>query len=213
MVEQINPIILPPIKTIIFDFDGVLCKDLFYSSLRDSHPTIYDYIENRVFRSGTDLIDRWMRNEVTSDDINRMISQANNIEFDLIKKILEKDVLSIKIDYNLLNFAKEQLKLGRRAALVSNNMDILTTLIISNHKLNEVFEVIVNSADYGLLKTDQKGKLFDIVMGKMRINNYSSALLIDDSPKVRPIFEAKGGHVFTYSNFDNFIKWARRVLL
>lgn len=212
MVKQINPNILISVKAIIFDFDGVICKDIFYSSLKVSYPIIHDYVEKQIFRSGTDLVDRWMRNEISSDDINRMISQANDIGFDLIKKIFEKDILNMKLDYNLLNFAKKLLKMNRKIALVTNNMDIFTTLTIPNHKLNEVFKVIVSSAEYGMLKTDQNGKLFDIAMDKLGINDYSSTLLIDDSLRVKPIFEAKGGNVYTYNNFNDFIKWTKDIL-
>ncbi|MBU4512608.1 hypothetical protein KKD19_05220 [Patescibacteria group bacterium] len=200
------------IKSIIFDFDGVLCKDLFFSSLKDSHPQIFDYIERKIFKGSGDLIDHWMRNKVSSDDITRMISEDNNIEFDLIKKIFENDVLNLKIDQKLLNFAREQSKLDRQVALVTNNMDIFSALILPRHKLDEVFKVIVNSADYSLLKTDKQGRLFDVVMEKIKTNDYSSTLLIDDSLKVKPIFEAKGGHVFTYDNFDDFISWTEKIL-
>ncbi len=208
-----NSLTLPQIKTIIFDFDGVLCKDRFYSSLRTSHPTVYDYIENQIFGSETELVDRWMRNEVSSDNISRMISQANNIEFNTVKRIFEKDILSMEIDQRLVGFIKNRLGLGRKLALVTNNMDVFSRLTVANHKLYEIFEVIVNSADYGLLKTDKNGKLFDIALEKIGVTNYNSVLLIDDSLKVKALFESKDGCVFTYSNFDEFIKWAKTVSL
>lgn len=201
---------MPIIKTIIFDFDGVLCKDIFYSSLKNSYPAIHEYVENKIFRSGGDLVNRWMRNIITSDDINRMISENNNnIAFKEIKKIFEDDLLNMKVDQKLLNFAKEQSNMGRKVALLTNNIDIFSTITVPNHKLNEIFNVIVNSADHGLLKIDQGGKLFDIAMEKIGSNDYASTLLIDDSLKVKPVFEAKGGHVYTYNNFDDFIEWAK----
>lgn len=201
------------IKNIIFDFDGVLCKDRFYSSLKNSHPAIHEYIENNIFRGGGDLVNKWMRNIVTSDDINRMISENNNIEFEKIKKIFEDDILNMRVNQDLLSFAKEQSNMGRRVALLTNNMDIFSAITVPNHKLNEIFDVIVNSADHGLLKIDQGGKLFDIVMETIGTNDYASALLIDDSLKVKPVFEAKGGYVYTYTNYDDFINWAKKTLL
>lgn len=210
--DNTNPTNFSPIKTIIFDFDGVLCQDIFYTSLKDIYPAVYDYIENQIFGSSGDLVEQWMRNKITSDDINRIISKNNNIEFDWIKKIFENDILNMRVDQNLLNFIKKQQTLGRQVALLTNNMDVFTTLTVPNHKLDKIFKVIVNSADHGLLKTDQQGKLFDIVMEKIGSNDYGSALLVDDSSKIKPVFEAKGGRVFTYDNFDDFISWAGRRL-
>lgn len=209
--NQKNSILLPTINTIIFDFDGVLCKDTFYSSLKNSYPAIHNYVENNIFRGGGDLVNQWMRNIITSDDINRMISENNNIAFEEIKKIFEDDILNMKVDQKLLNFAKEQLGMGRKVALLTNNMDIFSTITVPNHKLNEIFDVIVNSVDYGLLKIDQGGRLFDIAMEKIGTDDYASTLLIDDSLKVKHVFEAKGGYVYTYNNFDDFIEWAKAL--
>ena len=117
----------------------------------------------------------------------------------------------MKIDHDLLNFAKKQSILGRKIAIATNNMDIFSSITMPYHKLNETFNVIVNSADYGLLKADQDGKIFDIVMKKIGINDFKSVLLIDDSLKVKLLFEAKGGNVFTYDNFKDFIEWAKKV--
>jgi len=202
---------LSSIKAIIFDFDGVLCKDTFYNSLKESHPQIHQYVEEYIFRGDHNLVQLWMRNKITSDKINGMISKNNDIEFESIKKIFERDILNMKIDHDLLNFAKKQSILGRKIAIATNNMDIFSSITMPYHKLNETFNVIVNSADYGLLKADQDGKIFDIVMKKIGINDFKSVLLIDDSLKVKLLFEAKGGNVFTYDNFKDFIEWAKKV--
>jgi len=100
--------------------------------------------------------------------------------------------------------ADDQKRGGKRIAIVTDNMDIFTTLTVPNHKLNEVFDVIVNSADYGLLKADQNGKYFDIALDRMWITDYKSVLLVDDSLNIRPLFQAKGGLVHTYDNFEDF---------
>lgn len=66
-------------KTIFFDFDGVLCHDYFYSNLKESHPEVSSFIKNSIFGKGSDIPDKWMRAKLTTNDVNKMISQNTGI--------------------------------------------------------------------------------------------------------------------------------------
>lgn len=70
-------------------------------------------------------------------------------------------------------------------------MDCFTSITISHHKLDEIFPHIINSSDYGILKQEENGKLFDIAMDKVGCREYKSTLLIDDSQTARDTFEKK----------------------
>gem|GEM_PF-4931308 len=36
-------------QTIFFDFDGVLCKDRFFTTLKETHPEVYNFIQEHIF--------------------------------------------------------------------------------------------------------------------------------------------------------------------
>lgn len=200
-------------KTIIFDFDGVLCRDHFYTNLKTAYPAVYDFINTKVFAKGSDVPDKWMRGELTADDVNKFISDSTGIDIKELSNLFIESVHAMKIDNRLLNLAKTILSRGGKVALVTNNMDVINKITIKNHNLGKIFPVIVNSCDYGILKHDDNGRLFDIAMEKLGISNYGEALLIDDSFNARATFESKGGATFPYESYEQFEPWMKENLL
>jgi len=200
-------------KTIFFDFDGVLCHDYFYSNLKESYPEVSSFIEKSVFGKGSEIPDKWMRAKLTMDDVNKMISQNTGIDFDLLSNLFIESVKMMRVDKNLLNLANHLKSKNIKVALVTNNMDVFNMVTIKHNNLDQVFLVIVNSYDYGLMKHDENGKLFDIALEKIGESDYSNVLLIDDSAKMRAAFENKGGSTFPYDTFENFEPWMKEYLL
>ncbi len=199
-------------KTIIFDFDGVLCHDHFYTNVKVPYPAVYDFINTKVFSKGSDVPDKWMRGKLTADDVNKFICDNTGIDFDELSNLFIESVHAMKIDNRLLNLAKTILSKGGKVALVTNNMDVMNKITIKNHNLENIFPVIVNSCDYGILKHDDNGRLFDIAMRKLGISSYKEALLIDDSLKARTTFESKGGATFPYKSYEQFEPWMKENL-
>ncbi|MBU3925346.1 hypothetical protein KJ854_05455 [Patescibacteria group bacterium] len=200
-------------ETIIFDFDGVLCRDYFYTNLKAFYPLVSDFINTRIFAKGSDVPDKWMRGELTADEVNKFISDNTGIDFDELSNLFVESVHAMKIDNRLLNLAKIVLSGGGKVALVTNNMDVFNKITIKNHNLDKIFPVIVNSSDYGIMKHDENGRLFDIAMEKLGVSNYDDTLLIDDSSKARMVFESKGGATFPYENYEQFEPWMKENLL
>ncbi|KKQ34414.1 MAG: hypothetical protein US52_C0060G0003 [candidate division WS6 bacterium GW2011_GWA2_37_6] len=202
-----------PIKTIIFDFDGVLCKDYFYTNLQTTHPKVSEFIETKIFDKGSKIPDKWMRGELSSDDINKIISKETSIDFKELSELFVESIKIMQIDQRLLDLAKLLTAKGREIALVTNNMDIFSIVTIPHNKLDKIFPIIVNSADHKLLKQDENGKLFDIAMSKLNGPKYTETLLIDDSLRARKIFQNKGGRTFPYKTYEQFRPWAEVNLL
>jgi FMN phosphatase YigB (HAD superfamily) len=200
-------------KTIIFDFDGVLCRDYFYTNLKASYPEVSDFINTKIFVKGGDVSDKWMRGEFAADDVNKIISDNTGINFDELSNLFIESVYAMKIDNRLLDLAKTVVLEGKKVALVTNNMDVFNEITIKNYNLDKIFPVIVNSCDYGIMKHDENGRLFDIAMEKLGVLNYDGALLIDDSSKARTAFESKGGATFPYENYEQFEPWMKENLL
>lgn len=70
-------------------------------------------------------------------------------------------------------------------------MDFFNEVLVPKYSLYNIFPVIINSSDHGILKTEEDGKLFDIAMEQVGEVNYNKTLLIDDSASYRQVFEKK----------------------
>lgn len=200
-------------KTIIFDFDGVLSHDHFYANIKESYPKVSKFIETKVFGKGNNIIDKWMKSQMTADDVNQFISNNTDIDFETLSSLFKQSVKNMRVEKRLIELARCLIGKNKKVAIVTNNMDVFNTIIIKNHKLDEIFPVIVNSFDYRSLKHELNGKLFDIAFNKLGVNNNNEALLIDDSSKARATFESKGGVTFPYDTYDNFEPWMKNNLL
>ncbi len=201
------------LKIVIFDFDGVLSKDYFYANLKSAYPEVHQFIQKRVFGVGSKMPNQWMRGQLTSEQVNKFISDNTDIDFDKLNKLFIESVKAMRIDAGLIGLVKKLKVHSFKVALVTNNMDVFSTITVRHHKLDKIFSVIVNSFDYGIMKHDEDGKLFDIAMAKIAESDYSTTLLIDDSEKARSVFEQKGGLTFAYEDYPSFTKWANKNLL
>lgn len=194
------------INTVLFDFDGVLCHDRFYEkTLVPNYQQVYDWIQSNIFTDHK-LVDKWMHGEISSSDINQLISDNTDIDYQVLVALFEESVRQMQLDENLLDLARSFKKSGIKVSIVTGNMDVFTDITIENHKLDRKFDLIVNSADYKLNKDDENGKLFDIVMEKLK-SNIKTSLLIDDSAKTIKLFVQKGGIGHIYKNFGELNKF------
>lgn len=184
-------------QAILFDFDGVLCKGRFYEkTLLPDYAEIYDWVQTNIF-GNKDLVRDWMRNRVNSADINELIAKNTGIENEFLNQMYEESVRRMELEKEVINIA-ESLKLsGKKIGIVTGNMDIFTKITIPNHKLDKLFDVIVNSADYGILKNEDGGKLFDITLTALE-EKIENSLMIDDSEAIIELYKQKGGNGFVY---------------
>ncbi len=144
------------IKAVIFDFDGVLCHDRFYEEmLLPQYQELYNWIQDNIF-GNNNLFYQWMRNEVNTNDINKIIAKGTGHKEEFLKDVLLKSLEAIRLDEKMFNLAKELKKLhGKKIAIITDNMDVFSSVITKQHKLNEIFDPVINSADYGCLKFEK----------------------------------------------------------
>jgi FMN phosphatase YigB (HAD superfamily) len=199
---------LSTISTVFFDFDGVLCTDRFFAALKPDYPHVQDWISQHVF-GGEKYCDRWMRGELNYRQVNRIIAGATGISPELLDKILIAGVGRMKVNAALIQFAENLKQKDVKVALVTNNMDVFSEITVPAKQLDKTFPVIVNSFEYGLMKQDKNGRLFDIALNWLGLNSYDDVLLIDDTPAYCEIFKNKGGQVYQYANQEDFLKWAK----
>ena len=195
---------------VLFDFHGVLCHDYFYAQLDAVYPETHAFVERQAFSRSSDIPDRWMRGELTSDDVNRFISERTGLDFGVLSTAFRESVAQMRVDARLVDLATRIKGLGVSVGIVTDNMDVFNEIVIKQNALDRVFPVIVNSCDYGCLKCEAEGRLFDVAMAMLgKPGDYSRAVLVDDSARSREVFRGKGGDVFAYTDYDAFRRWAR----
>lgn len=195
-----------------FDFHNVISRDLMYGGVGEEHARVREFVDGEIFGRDSDLPDRWMRGELKSADINQIIGAHLGIDRGLLAELQAESVRRMRLETRLLELSRQLRAAGIKTAIVSDNMDIFTEVAAPHHGLRDWFDDIINSAEHGFLKSDAEGALFDIAMGRLGESDYGKALLIDDSARVRPVFEKKGGTVFTYTTFEQFEPWMKEHL-
>lgn len=195
-------------KAIFFDFDGVLCFDRFYeSTCREKYPQVIRFVNEIIFGGEQKYADRWMRGEFSYHDINKMMAENVGLDIDMLDSLLVQSVKDMKLDKRMMEFVNKVRKTTVPIALVTNNMDTFGEIILPEKRLNDVFPVIVSSYDYGCMKHDDNGRLFDLALAKLSLDTFEDVLLIDDSKKACDMFESKGGKVHRFVDYDTLIEW------
>jgi len=195
-------------RAILFDFDGVLCKGRFYrETLLTNYREVYDWIQINIF-SDKELIQRWMRNQIDSPEINKLIAKNTGIKYEVLGGLYQESVRKMELDKEVKELAKLLKISGKKIGIVTDNMDVFTNITISNHQLDTLFDVIVNSADHGLLKKDDNGKLFDLALDSLG-ESIENSLMIDDSESNIELYKQKGGRGFVYRNIEELRSFLR----
>lgn len=195
-------------KAIIFDFDGVIGKGLFYQpTMQKGYPETYSWLQKNVF-GDKELVDNWMRGAIDSCRINNLISQNCGMDYKLLTRLFEKSVSDMKLDRNTLRVAQELKKMNKKMAIVSNNMDVFSIITAKRKELAEVFDLIINSSDYGMVKKDNGGELYRIALSRLD-SSQEEALLIDDSENAVEIFTKLGGYAHHFTSIDQLMMCLR----
>lgn len=195
-------------QTILFDFDGVLCFDHFYvSALKLEHKDVLAWISKNIFEGNRELVDRWMRGEISSTQVNEKIATATGIDINLLNRLFVKSVEDMKVDENLLSFIQGLRGGGIKVGLVTDNMDVFSTVVRMKHQLDAKFDTVVNSADHGFLKKELNGKLLETTLKELGESDISKSLIVDNQAEVVHLYKQKGGSGFLYNEYNEFKDW------
>lgn len=198
-------------KAVFWDFDGVWSKDVFYKSLAKDRPQLWEFIQTSLWKPTRDKrIEKWMKGQLTMDDINKYISRGSGVSFEELTQIFLKDAAKMDIETRHIPIVRALKNRGIKVGMITNNMDVFDVVTKPRLKLDKLFDGVFNSFSHKKLKADG---LFDIAVQALNNADYKTALMIDDSPRARGIFEAKGGSVYAYDGFERFKKWVGKNLL
>jgi FMN phosphatase YigB (HAD superfamily) len=203
-----SPIHPADIACIVFDFAFTLSSDLYFKVSPPECPNWQELIQRTIF-SNNPLVDRWMAGAVTMYNIAEELAPVVNMEVSRIVSFLELGCQNMSFNEAVWRFAIQQRAAGRKTAIVTNNMDVFTKVVVPCHNLSDRFDIIINSFDYQEIdKTLLWAKAFEMLG---RGIGYSQSLLIEDGAKNVRKFRENGGYAYQYENDERFSKWLESV--
>lgn len=195
-------------KTLFIDFDGTLCHDRFWRSL---DPVLMEKVQQSLFLDDKSVVSDWMNGAYTSEDINKKLADDLGIEYSFLWDVFVKDCQNMKVENAVLGQLKK-LRNSYKIVLVTDNMDCFDRFTLPALKLDEYFDVIVNSFNKRVSKNENNGQLFRDVIERVG-SNPADSILIDNSEKSCSVFQNLGGTSFLVTKEKPLAYWLNKVIL
>jgi len=202
--NRLDPIDPGQIKCIVFDFGFTLSPDYYFMISPPGCPQWHEVIQKYIFGEPSITVP-WMKGELTSLDIANLLSQHFPLDISIIAATMEKGCQHLSFNPAVWDFAVAQKAAGRKTALVTDNMDVFTKVVVPAHGLDQLFDVILNSSDFHETRKDVLWPIaFERLGGGI---GYATSLLIEDGETEPAMFRASGGYACQYVNDENFLNW------
>ncbi|MGB8214943.1 MAG: hypothetical protein WCE68_15450 [Anaerolineales bacterium] len=199
-----GPLDLGQIKCVVFDFGNTLSPDYYFKIAPPGCPQWYETIQEEIFEVPSIVIS-WMEGKLTSLDIAGILSKRIPLDIPTIMSIMEIGCEHLIFNQAVWDFAVAQKVAHRKAALVTDNMDVFSKVVVPAHGLDQLFDVIVNSSDFHEI---DKEALWPIAFERLGGGiGYANSLLVEDGEHEPRLFQALGGYAHQYSNDATFLEW------
>lgn len=209
------PVFLPFWRSAVFvDWHGVLCRDVFwFSILNDSSHPYHGRLRKateQLFQNSPGLVQAWMRGQISSEDIIRSLGVRldRRCRPDFLRRRLTDDCRRMTAHPQLLR----ELQVVRRdsfVVLATDNMDCFVERLRVGKDLESVIDVVLCSAQLGLLKTDGVDKFFGPWLEAHRLD-FTNALLLDDNADICAAFVSAGGKAIVVRSIEQTVAELRR---
>ncbi len=176
-------------KVVFVDWNKTLSYSLFWEHLQDHRHLNHKHlpsIEKWLFVDNRDIINPWMRGELSALSVVNKMSYDTGIDKALIINELHRSCKEMHYSINNLeSIIKKIQKRGTKVVIATDNMDTFSDFTVPAMSLDKVFDGILNSHSIGYLKDDElpvdRILFFD---GYLKSNGweYADAILLDDSP-------------------------------
>jgi hypothetical protein len=192
------------IKCIVFDFGFTLSPDYYFKVVPAGCPEWHDVIQTVIFWDLSIAIP-WMKGELTSLDIAGILSRHMQLDIPTIAATMEKGCQNLGFNPSVRDFALAQKKTHRKTALVTDNMDVFTKVVVPAHHLDQLFDVILNSSDHHEIR---KEVLWPIAFERLGGGiGYANSLLIEDGETEPALFRELGGNAYQFRSDELFWDW------
>jgi FMN phosphatase YigB (HAD superfamily) len=188
---------------IIFDFHRTLTDDLLFSSFDDQYK---EPIQDLIFRPPNKQVweVEWMRGIKKTKDIVAYLSIELEISSEKVNEVLLDGLEKMTWNTGIWMFA-QQVRAHCKTAIATINCDLFTDYVVPMQKLNEKFDVIINSSEEGIL---DKERLCSIAHQRIIPDApLEKILLIDDSKDNIHAFQDMGGQGYLYTTDQEFERW------
>ncbi len=204
-MEAIDP---RRIKCVVFDFGFTFSPDLYFNVSPPAHPQWRQVIQEHIFHDPAIIIP-WMKGEITSRDVAGVIGRFVPLDVETILSTMDSGCRELAFNPAVWLFALKQKLVGRKIALVTDNMDVFSRVVVPAHKLDRIFDVIINSSDFGEIR---KEVLWPLAFEKLDNGiGYADSLLIEDEESEPAKFRQLGGYAHQYVNEKSFTKWVKSI--
>lgn len=194
-------------KPILFvDFDGTICHDKLWHNLEKE---AYEKVQALLFSEDKSIVHKWMRGNCTSEEVNRIVAEEVKFPYELLWEIFVESCRSLKVSKNNLEQIKE-VSAKYKTILLTDNMDCFTRFSVPALRLNEYFDLVVNSADTGLFKDDNDGEIF-LRLTREHGVKIEECVLVDNSKKSCTRFAGLDGRACFVTPENTIEYWIKRI--
>ncbi|MBW6467093.1 MAG: HAD family phosphatase [Brevefilum sp.] len=170
------------IKTIFFDFGGVIIKPPNYKWIKrwkkhlgiSDHPEIMEMLENS---NGSQLVQDVCLGKIPEDHLWAVMTDKWRINPAVLSQVRRKLLSKRQLNQHILAFMTE-VAADFDTAILSNAGDQSRQLMEGTYQLHQIVDEIIISAEEGVIKPDPR--IFEIAMARMNAAPETS-LLLDDS--------------------------------
>jgi len=189
-------------KCILFDFSKTLCSNIYFESLPEKERQI---ITEVLFTpDGYKRFEKdWLLGRISFEEVLTELSIHLPYSTIELEHIFKTDYGKFSFNEPIYSFSQEVRKYCK-TAIVTLNHDIFSRYLVPEFNLNEKFDYILNSADYGTLNKIE-------MIAKVSNFKFSEMLLIDDSIENGKQFKEAGGSAILYNN-ETFSEKAESLL-
>jgi len=183
-------------KVVFLDWNGTLSGSKFWGHLEKTDPELFLNIESVLFGQLRSLIKPWMKGEIESEYVIRMIADRAKLNY---SQIFDEFIYScINMEYvsnDIPKIVKKLQKKGAKVVVATDNMDSFNRWTLRYMDKCNIFDDVLNSHyQRGMKKdTDKKGNsiFFSDYIKKNKLKPGES-ILIDDSSDDIEIIEGFG---------------------
>ena len=203
-MDHIDP---SQIKCVVFDFGFTLSPDYYFKIAPEECPQWHEVIQEHIFGE-PGIVVPWMKGELTTLDIAGILSKHIPLDTPTIAATMEKGCENLDFNPAVWNFAMAQKAAHRKTALVTDNMDVFSKVVVPAHSLDRLFDVILNSSDQHEIRKELLWPIAFAILGNGI--EYTNSLLIEDGETEPALFRKLGGFAYQYSNDTAFFHWLDR---
>lgn len=190
------------IKSILFDFDGVLSNGRFYSTIPSEYSVIKEKVISTLFsKEAWEVTKEWMRGDKSFEEIHAEYSNKIGADIEFLNKSLIDSVIAMKLNEDLMKFAKLMRNKGVKVSVFTDNMDVFDRVFVPYNDLNGKFDHIFSSSIYKNLKSNGDGTFLKQALEETGISPENS-LFLDNTPKIGEWMVQFGGHFYLYENYE-----------